>query len=133
MAHESARISQVHKYVPKEVLSWKINDQWHRGVPDAYYSGNKTDLWVEYKQIAQLPKRVPLIPKLSSLQYQWLREQKERGRNTWVIVFSDQKHIILKEPNFWLEGVDPNIINAYAFSNYRSIANEIISLVQTTE
>ncbi len=129
MPHESARISQVHKYLPGEILAWKINDPWHRGVADAYYSGDKADLWIEYKQIPQFRKRVPTKPDLSALQYQWLIDQQTRGRNVWVIVFSKTQHLILKKSQLWSKGVDPDMINAYAVSNYRSIANEITQLV----
>ena len=58
------------------------------GIPDAYYSGNKSDLWVEYKLLNKLPKRQStlLIPKLSGLQSKWLKDRYTEGRNVAVIL-----------------------------------------------
>ncbi len=74
--------------------AWKISDKYTAGVPDAYYSGNKADLWVEYKWTSSLPKKADVKPTLSELQKDWLRQQFARGRDVAVIVGSPQGCII---------------------------------------
>lgn len=82
--HESAYISAINKLLPSTIYRWKIHDSYTSGVPDTYYSGDKADLWVEYKLVRDTPSKH--TPKLSELQKKWLREQYNRGRNVAVIV-----------------------------------------------
>lgn len=67
---------------------WKINDNFQGGVPDAYYLGETDSLWVEYKYLPRLPKRgnTLIVPGLSELQYGWLQDLQEGGKNAWVAV-----------------------------------------------
>ena len=74
--------------------AWKIHDNYAGGVPDAYYSGNKADLWVEYKWVQAFPKRAPVNPKLSELQRDWLRRHHAHGRNVAVIIASPEGGVI---------------------------------------
>ena len=48
-------INKVHKKLPKEIYKWKINDPFHGGVPDAFYSGPAGFAFVEYKYTQTLP------------------------------------------------------------------------------
>ena len=68
-------INKVHKKLPKEVYKWKINDPYHGGVPDAFYSGPAGFCFVEYKYVQELPNRgtskVPV--NLSQQQRIWIR------------------------------------------------------------
>ena len=82
--HESDYITAVGRLLPTHMLKWKINDNFTSGVPDAYYSGGKADIWIEYKLVRDNPKKH--TPKLSSLQKVWLRNQYHRGRRVAVIV-----------------------------------------------
>jgi hypothetical protein len=50
-------INKIHKKLPKEIYKWKINDPYHGGVPDTFYSGPAGFAFFEYKYIQQLPKR----------------------------------------------------------------------------
>jgi hypothetical protein len=67
------------------------------GTPDFWYSGYKSDLWVEYKWIKQLPKKgtTPIKADLSGLQTLWLDDAMKKGRNVCVIVGSPQGCAIL--------------------------------------
>ena len=42
-------INKVHKKLPPSIYKWKINDAYHGGVPDCFYSGNAGLCFVEYK------------------------------------------------------------------------------------
>lgn len=96
---EHSYIRSVHRRLKKEapqVYSWKINDAYQGGVPDAYYSSER-DLWIEYKYLKALPKRptTPIKIDLSQLQCDWLENRAKEGRNVAVIVGSPDGSLIL--------------------------------------
>lgn len=100
--------NSVTKYLSGQSLYvWAINDSYHAGVPDHYYSGDATDLWAEYKHFPvdrtafslSLPEK---SPKLTRLQQHWLNSQYDRGRNVWVIVGMPSGGVILQDKQ-WLE------------------------------
>jgi len=119
--HESQRIRNLHKYLPSDLLVWKIQDTWHRGVADCYYSGPKGDLWVEYKSQTRT-KLTAMRPRLSSLQLAWINKQSGFGRTVWVVVLTDDGHFILKDPADWERGISPG---AVGLSSYKKVAAEI--------
>jgi len=93
--HESNYITAINNLIPIEIERWKINDSYTSGVADTYYSGNKTDIWIEYKLVRNNPKKH--TPKLSALQKAWLKRQYNRGRKVYVLVgVKGGKGVILK-------------------------------------
>jgi len=64
---------------------WKINARFANGVPDAWYSGPGSDLWVEYKWRAGTPVQ-PFKLALSRNQEIWLRRRHAEGRRVAVIL-----------------------------------------------
>lgn len=50
-----------------------------------WYSGNKKDLWIEYKFLPSIPKKVDIKLDLSDLQKLWLRNRYNEGRSLAVI------------------------------------------------
>lgn len=88
MSHpENTFIASVHRHLPVELYRMKNHNQYNGGIPDVWYSGKRSDLWVEYKFVA-LPKRDETIiaPDLSALQRDWLRGRHIEGRQVGVIV-----------------------------------------------
>lgn len=80
---------------------WKINAKFTNGVPDAYYSGHVSDLWIEYKWYPKgLPQRV--LPKLSELQKKWLMARYCEDRNVAVVVGSPDLNLIYTQGS-WLK------------------------------
>lgn len=82
------------------VYVWAINDSWHAGVPDHYYSGKGGDLWAEYKYFPTDREsfdltRPPKTPKLSRLQQVWLNDRSDEGRDVMVIVGMPSGGVIL--------------------------------------
>lgn len=102
--HESQFISAVNKLLPPTVYKWKIHDTYTGGIPDTYYSGDKTDLWVEYKLLRNVPKKH--TPNLSPLQIKWLREQYNRGRNVAVVIGVQGGKCLLLQDLQWEGQVD---------------------------
>ena len=96
---ESTFTRSVNKHLPKEVYYMKNNNVYCAGVPDMWYSGPGSDLWVEYKFIV-IPKRPDTLIKieLSDLQKTWLKERDAEGRSVGVRVGS-------AEGGVWFQGL----------------------------
>jgi hypothetical protein len=74
-------ISKIHSLLPKEVFRWKINDPYHGGVPDCFYSGPKGFCFMEYKYRDKKPVRATTLIKFNLTQQQraWLHKQYNFG------------------------------------------------------
>jgi hypothetical protein len=88
---------------------WAINDSWHAGVPDHYYSGTGGDLWAEYKYFPTDRASFDLTkpdktPKLTVRQQTWLNSRYDEGREVWVIVGMPSGGVILINKE-WMEPV----------------------------
>jgi hypothetical protein len=111
----------------KNLYHWSINDSYHAGIPDHYYSGAGGDLWVEYKYFPTdrdyfdltLPSKTP---KLTVRQQHWLNKRHEEGRHVWVIVGMPSGGVILMEKE-WLRPV-----KVQALLNRKQIAQEIMTV-----
>jgi hypothetical protein len=97
--NESGFTRAVNKLLPQNVFAWKINARYAGGVPDCWYSSPDGDMWVEFKYLPKLPKK--LTAKLSALQKQWLAARHQEGRNVAVIVGSPEGSVILQNMK-WL-------------------------------
>ena len=91
--NESGHTQAINKKVKAAgVYTLKIQTMMNNGVPDCWYSGNLDDLWVEFKYISDkvLPKKEGTLiqPTLSDLQYNWLIERGNEGRNVAVAIGS---------------------------------------------
>ena len=97
---ENAFITSVHRHLPpsNELYRMKNHNQFNGGIADMWYSGGKSDLWIEYKFI-KVPARASTVvdlisrpPKgdsvISSLQKEWLHGRHAEGRRVGVIVGS---------------------------------------------
>jgi len=92
----------VHKYLPSELTVEGMNNPFRRGTPDNWYSGDKADLWVEWKFVSKLPKkRLNVERLLSPMQRQWLLREYEHGRNVAVIVGSAEGGLVFPDDT-WL-------------------------------
>jgi len=86
--NEHSYIKAIHNRLPSSVYKWKINDNFHGGVADAYYSGNGGDLWIEYKYISNPPKKPTTVIKtcLTDQQLNWLKTRQSEGRNVALVI-----------------------------------------------
>jgi hypothetical protein len=71
---------------------WKIDAASANGTPDCWYSGDKADLWIEYKYGLSHP--------LSALQRMWLTRRHGEGRHCWVVTGVDDKVSVVTAPPY---------------------------------
>ena len=93
---ETRFIGGVHKHLPSTYTE-KMSNPWRSGTADVWYSGNKGDLWVEYKFIEKLPRNAEILPDLSPQQLRWLNNRFDEGRNVAVIVGTPTGGVIYRE------------------------------------
>ena len=116
----------VTRHLPS-LYKWSINDSWHAGVPDHYYSGHGGDLWAEYKYFPTDRAsfdltRPPKNPKLSRLQQAWLNDRHDEGRTVRVIVGMPSGGVILQDKE-WMQPV-----TVYHILTREEIAAEIMRI-----
>lgn len=94
---ESTFTSSVHKHLPLKLYREKMHNPYRGGTWDLWYSGDKADLWVEYKFLV-LPKRPDTMIEfgLSPLQLKWGADRRAEGRNVAVIVGCKEGGVILE-------------------------------------
>lgn len=97
--------ASVHRHLPVELHHEKMNNPYSSGTADDWYSGTKSDLWVEFKFLPRIPQRGnvwlcnPNVkqPMLSVLQQRWLRGRYEEGRNVHVVVGCPDGGVIMSD------------------------------------
>ena len=93
---EKEFINKVHKALPSTIYKWKINDPYHGGVADTFYSGPKGHCFIEYKYIEELPAKSTSKLKfnLSAQQRIWLTQQANNNIFTYAVLGSrDQVYV----------------------------------------
>ena len=83
---ETRFIASVHEHLPVSLHREKMNNPYRGGTADVWYSGERADLWIEYKFLPRLPVRSAITADLTALQLAWLSGRYEEGRNVWVII-----------------------------------------------
>ena len=85
---ERTFIHKLHKKLPLSIYRWKINDPYHGGVPDCFYSGPDGHCFVEYKFKKELPKRdtTPINFNLSAQQTIWLIERNKQNVPCYLVL-----------------------------------------------
>ena len=89
--NEAGFIKKVHGKLDRQIYKCKFADRFTSGLPDCWYSGTNSDIWVEYKY-SEYPLRKPALTKH---QMRWLKERHEQGRNVAVTVGSPDKSIVI--------------------------------------
>jgi len=82
---ENAFISGVNRHL-KDVYSEKMSNPWRAGTADVWYSGDRGDLWIEYKYVEKIPKSLEIRPALTPRQRKWLNDRHGEGREVAVIL-----------------------------------------------
>lgn len=85
-----------------------MNNPYRGGTADWWYSGDRADLWVEYKYIDRIPVRASVLPDLSELQKDWLAGRVRENRNVAVIVGCPEGGVIYLNGE-WLVELSPNV------------------------
>ena len=91
--NETGFIKKVNKSLSTNIYKWKINDPYHGGVPDVYYSGPAGMCFVEYKYKPKLPARPSskLDFGLSKQQELWLTNQVKNQVSVYVLAGCEDK------------------------------------------
>ncbi len=103
--------NKVRKKLNRTIDVWSIHDSFTGGVPDHWYSGWESDLWIEYKYFPKLPRKpIDLTsgkhPKLTRLQQHWLNRKLAQGRDVWVVVGFPEGAVILTDGEAWTSAFD---------------------------
>ena len=111
-------INKIHKRLSSDIYKWKINDAYHGGVPDVFYSGPGGHCFVEYKYKKELPKRHNTFIKfdVTTQQCAWLNARKDEGVPVFVAL-GVGKSIVFNN-NF-------DVVNVYTVRDYITEAMSI--------
>ncbi len=82
---ESRFISGINRLLPSTYAE-KMNNPWRSGTADVWYSGDRGDLWVEYKYIPRIPRSNEILPDITPRQRRWLNCRYHEGRNVAVVL-----------------------------------------------
>lgn len=107
---ETTFYTGVHRHLPSTVYSMKNHNPYIGGIPDVWYSGNRGDMWIEYKYLPKTPLRAIVAPTklLSALQLEWLDRRYAEGRSVAVVIGCPDGGIILRDQE-WLHEYDPQM------------------------
>lgn len=123
---ENTFIKSIHTKMAKEKPYFeKTNNPWRAGTPDVYYSGDKSELWIEYKYIPKIPISSEILPDLTPRQRRWLNERYDEGRNVFVVLGTPDGGVIYRDKE-WLKPLSSTEIEAKLLSR-AEIARWIIS------
>lgn len=71
---------------PSKLHRQKIGPATANGTADSWYSGNRADLWIEYKWCSRVTGNIDVYSLLSALQRHWIEARQNEGRNVAVVV-----------------------------------------------
>ena len=119
-------INKIHKRLSSDIYKWKINDAYHGGVPDVFYSGPGGHCFVEYKYKKELPKRHNTFIKfgVTAQQCAWLNARKDEGVPVFVAL-GVGKSIVFND-NF-------DVVNVYTVRDYITEAMSIDDFIDELE
>lgn len=128
---ETVFIQSIHRCLPENLHWEKMNNPYSSGTADVWYSGNVSDLWLEFKYLNPVPKKVNIIPEklLTPLQWRWLNERYAEGRNVGVCIGCKVGGIILRNTS-WKHEIPPVEFHERLVSR-KDIANLITRITMT--
>jgi len=126
--NEHSFVKSIDRKLPKEVLVWKIADRYSGGVPDAMYAGPKGILFIEYKYVKSLPKKLETVIKttLSPLQEQWITRMQGWNHSVLLVIGSTDKSCLI------LNKLTKNISKAYYQNNSTTNQNLVELIIKIT-
>ena len=101
---ENRFIESVHRHLPRTYAE-KMNNPWRAGTADVWYSGDRGDLWVEYKFIERIPRSAEILPDLTPRQKRWLNNRYDEGRNVAVVLGTPTGGVIYRNKE-WMRPLD---------------------------
>lgn len=101
---ENRFIGSVHRHLPRTYAE-KMNNPWRAGTADVWYSGERGDLWIEYKFIERIPRSAEILPDLTPRQKRWLNNRFDEGRNVAVVLGTPTGGVIYRNKE-WMRPLD---------------------------
>lgn len=101
---ENRFIESVHRHLPRTYAE-KMNNPWRAGTADVWYSGDRGDLWIEYKFIERIPRSKEILPDLTPRQKRWLNNRFDEGRNVAVVLGTPTGGVIYRNKE-WMRPLD---------------------------
>ena len=101
---ENRFIESVHRHLPRTYAE-KMNNPWRAGTADVWYSGDRGDLWIEYKFIERVPRSAEILPDLTPRQKRWLNNRFNEGRNVAVVLGTPTGGVIYRNKE-WMRPLD---------------------------
>lgn len=96
---ERQLIDAIHRRLPMSLFRQGMTGaaMTGNGVPDYYYDGPKSDLWIEYKQLKAMPRNgvVNALALVTPLQSRWLHRRSRNGQNAAICVGLPNKRAVL--------------------------------------
>lgn len=127
---ETSFIRGVHRHLPRTHCE-KMNNPWRSGTADVWYSGDRGDLWVEYKYIERIPRSEAILPDLTPRQKRWLKARYGEGRNVAVVLGVPRGGVIYRNMD-WLRPLDTEALTQLVVPK-DEIARWIYSQVGATQ
>lgn len=124
---ENQFITSIHKHLcpPSQLYRMKNHNAYVGGIPDVWYSGPKSDLWIEYKFIKSRNPRNQVVPDLSKLQLRWITGRNRDGRSVWVVIGNPDGGVILTDVQEMQDG-----ISAFEFLDRLKSRKELALTIQ---
>lgn len=107
---ENNFIRSIHKLLPN-VFHEKTNNPFRAGMPDVWYSGDKGDMWIEYKFVQRPSKTAKILPNLTPRQARWLNDRCDEGRDVYVVLGTPSGGVIYQNKE-WNEPLLPDEFQA---------------------
>ena len=101
---EKRFIGSVQRHLPRTYAE-KMNNPWRAGTADVWYSGDRGDLWIEYKFIERIPRSAEILPDLTPRQKRWLNNRFDEGRNVAVVLGTPTGGVIYRNKE-WMRPLD---------------------------
>lgn len=121
---ENRFIGSVHRHLPRTYAE-KMNNPWRAGTADVWYSGDRGDLWIEYKFIERIPRSAEILPDLTPRQKRWLNNRFDEGRNVAVVLGTPAGGVIYRNKE-WDSPLTSSQLEARVMSR-QELAQWIIS------
>jgi len=84
------------------------SSMFNNGLPDRYYDGPAGDLWVEYKQLRNMPRSGMAVGDYSALQLKWMNRRFVNSGNVpnviGVVGLPNRTAVIQRTPGEWEGG-----------------------------
>lgn len=119
---ESALYQAINRQLPKDCFHQGMTGaaMTGNGIPDRFYCSPRGTCWIEFKQLAHMPRNGIVIPDLTPLQLQWLTRRYNncislaRTPDVAVVIGLPNRTAVLQTtPAKWREGTHVNTSMAF--------------------